>query len=216
LIPRNRIFVEALFPSLGAVLPLLSLPAIFSLPDLLVKLLSRAEGSNTWSLDWHYYVLMAASLTIALFYTMRGVEQRFRLHRRVMSLGIVLFCFGSVKSAVQWVSPPGLPDLPAYRAQQAAYRAIATTIPTDERVAANPRVSLFLSETHWRSYPAESNLAQGNPTWVVTAADDLPAAGTSPEHLRGEGYRPVRQTAEYTIWRAPANARDGRREGERR
>jgi hypothetical protein len=153
---QNMVYLVQLLQPLAWVLPLLSLPIVFVLPDLGVNLL--AENMALRVIRWHYNVTVGAFLFVAAIFSVRKLSHWLTIHygaaRYAAGFGVLLVCL----SASQWML---WFDLDEYRrpSQYKSLREALALVPAEASVLV-PQTTLahvanrwnFSTIQHWLYY----------------------------------------------------------------
>ncbi len=143
---QNVMYLIQLVQPVGWVLPFLSLPVIFALPDLLVNLL--AENVSLKVIRWHYNLTVGSFLFVGAIYSVRKVgnwlSARYGPARYSAGFGVLLLCL-SLSSWTLWL------DVNDYRRppQYAALREALSLVPPGVSVLA-PQPALVHVANRWQ------------------------------------------------------------------
>ena len=129
--PQNIMFFIQLVQPLAWVLPFLSLPVIFTLPDLSVNLL--ADNVSLKIIRWHYNLTVTAFLFVAAIFSVKKLSawlgRRYGEARYAAGFGILLLCL----STSHWFLWFDLNDYTSPPQQEALEEALAL-VPRDASV----------------------------------------------------------------------------------
>jgi uncharacterized membrane protein len=125
---KNILYFRRLVQPAGWVLPFLSMPVIFALPDLMLN--SLVENTALKSVRWHYNVTIGAFLFVAVIFSVKKLSgwlaRRYGPGRYALGFSIWLV-FMSLANRALWFDPNDYREPPQYNSLRTALALVPPT-----------------------------------------------------------------------------------------